>query len=386
MPRPAAQGGNQPSERERDAGDVVGDGPGEVLANDAHRPARDQARLGDVGERAGQEDEVGMRARLRRAVADRERRVGARHHGSVVEAVTDHRDAMACGLQRGDRVELVGGRRVAPRIRHAEPARDVGDPRAASPESSWISSPPSRSCAERPRARRRAAPRRSRSGPGRRRARRARSPDRRRSARDRAAGRPRRRAEPVLGAVAADPSTPRPGYSRTCRNESGGGPESLSAMRARAGASRAMRARRRWRARAPRRGRERERPAAARRRRPPGSASVSVPVLSKQTVSMPASDSSASKRCTRTPRRTSAPAAASSADGAASDNAHGQVTISTETATQTARDGSMNDHAAPASAARTSTPQRNGPATRSAALSTGGRSVIAVRIRRTIPS
>ena len=79
-----------------------------------------------------------------------------------------------------------------------------------------------------------------------------------------------------------------------------------------------------------------------------GPGSVSVPVLSKQIVSSAASASSASKRCTSTPRRTSAPAAASSAEGAASESAHGQVTISTETATQTARDGSMKDHAAAA--------------------------------------
>ena len=89
--------------------------------------------------------------------------------------------------------------------------------------------------------------------------------------------------------------------------------------------------------------------------------SVSVPVLSKQTVSSAASASSASKRCTRTPRRTSAPAAASSADGAASESAHGQVTISTETATQTARDGSMNDQATAAPAARASTRPQERP-------------------------
>jgi len=113
---------------------------------------------------------------------------------------------------------------------------------------------------------------------------------------------------------------------------------------------------------------------------------VRVPVLSKQIVSSAASASSASKRCTRTPRRTSAPAAASSADGAASESAQGQVTIRTETATQTARDGSMNDQATAAAAARASTPQRNGPATRSAARSSGGRSVIAVRMSATMPS
>ena len=117
-----------------------------------------------------------------------------------------------------------------------------------------------------------------------------------------------------------------------------------------------------------------------------GQASVIVPVLSKQIVSSAARPSSASKRCTSTPRRISAPAAASSADGAASDRAQGQVTISTETITHTARDGSIIDQAAPASTASSSTPQRNGPAIRSAARSSGGRALIAVRIRETMPA
>ena len=65
----------------------------------------------------------------------------------------------------------------------------------------------------------------------------------------------------------------------------------------------------------------------------PAARSVSVPVLSMNSVCMRARPSIASSRRSSTPRRAIAPAAASSADGAASDSAHGQVTISTETAT-----------------------------------------------------
>ena len=115
-------------------------------------------------------------------------------------------------------------------------------------------------------------------------------------------------------------------------------------------------------------------------------ACVSVPVLSKNSVSTSASASIASSRRTSTPRRASAPAAASSADGAASDNAHGQVTISTATVTHTARDGSITDHAAPAIAASSSTPHRNGTAMRSAVRTSAGRCVSAPRISATTPS
>ena len=57
----------EPAEqRERNAGRVVGDRPGEVLAHDAHRPLRDARAPGDVGERAREQDEVGLRAGQRR--------------------------------------------------------------------------------------------------------------------------------------------------------------------------------------------------------------------------------------------------------------------------------------------------------------------------------
>ena len=68
---------------------------------------------------------------------------------------------------------------------------------------------------------------------------------------------------------------------------------------------------------------------------------MSVPVLSNITVSTAASASNASSRRTSTPRRASAPAADNMAAGVASDKAQGQVTTSTDTATISARCGSV---------------------------------------------
>ena len=67
---------------------------------------------------------------------------------------------------------------------------------------------------------------------------------------------------------------------------------------------------------------------------------VNVPVLSNTTVLTVASASSPCRRRTSTPRRAKAPALASMAAGVASDNAQGQVTISTATATISAWLGS----------------------------------------------
>ncbi|MCY1551258.1 hypothetical protein D9M68_875750 [compost metagenome] len=64
---------------------------------------------------------------------------------------------------------------------------------------------------------------------------------------------------------------------------------------------------------------------------------VSVPVLSNTTALMLAKVSNACSRRTSTPRRASAPAELSMAAGVASDSAHGQVTMSTATATASAR-------------------------------------------------
>ena len=88
---------------------------------------------------------------------------------------------------------------------------------------------------------------------------------------------------------------------------------------------------------------------------------VSVPVLSMNRWSSRAMLSSASSRCSSTPRRARPPAAATSAAGAASDSAHGQVTISTDTATQTARDGSITLHTAAAPPASSQHHPQEGP-------------------------
>ena len=114
--------------------------------------------------------------------------------------------------------------------------------------------------------------------------------------------------------------------------------------------------------------------------------SVNVPVLSTNKVCIRANPWIASSRRSSTPRRARAPAAASSADGAASDNAHGQVTISTDTTTQTARDGSTRLQTAPAAVASSNTAHRKGAAQRSALASMAGRWVRAARIKATIAS
>ena len=67
---------------------------------------------------------------------------------------------------------------------------------------------------------------------------------------------------------------------------------------------------------------------------------VSVPVLSNTMVSTWASASSPCRLRTSTPWRASVPAAVSMATGVASDSAHGQVTMSTATATISACPGS----------------------------------------------
>ena len=97
-----------------------------------------------------------------------------------------------------------------------------------------------------------------------------------------------------------------------------------------------------------------------------------------------ASTSSASRRRSNTPRRASDPLAQSKADGVASDRAQGQVTISTDTATHTARAGSITLHTAAAAAASSSTAHRNGAAQRSAQRADAGRSVAASRIKLTM--
>ncbi len=115
-------------------------------------------------------------------------------------------------------------------------------------------------------------------------------------------------------------------------------------------------------------------------------ASVSVPVLSTNSRCTRASPGIASRLRSSRPSRAIADAVATSADGAASDSAHGQVTTSTETTTHTTRDGSMVLQAAPAPTASSSTAHRNGPAQRSAAAVIAGRCERAARISAAMAS
>ena len=111
---------------------------------------------------------------------------------------------------------------------------------------------------------------------------------------------------------------------------------------------------------------------------------VSVPVLSKTTVSTPASASSACKRRTSTPRRAIQPALASRAAGVASDRAQGQVTTRMETATISARAGSCGHHPAQAAPAASSTASKKGRAILSARRATPGLLLAACSISATI--
>ena len=113
-------------------------------------------------------------------------------------------------------------------------------------------------------------------------------------------------------------------------------------------------------------------------------ASVKVPVLSKMTVSILASDSIACILRTSTPWRASNPAEVNIAVGVASDSAHGQVTTSTATAAISARDGSVGHQNTTAKAAASNTKIRNGFATRSASTARRGFSVAACAINATI--
>ena len=111
---------------------------------------------------------------------------------------------------------------------------------------------------------------------------------------------------------------------------------------------------------------------------------VNVPVLSKTTCVTCASDSSASPRVTITCRRASAPVAAASAAGVASDSAHGQETTSTAKVTASARDGSCSHQTTAVSAASARSAPTNQAADRSATRAIRGRSEAARATRRSI--
>ncbi|MNV55541.1 hypothetical protein D3C71_1477760 [compost metagenome] len=111
---------------------------------------------------------------------------------------------------------------------------------------------------------------------------------------------------------------------------------------------------------------------------------VSVPVLSNTTVSTPASASSPCRLHTNTPWRASVPAAVNMATGVASDSAHGQVTMSTATATINAWPGSEGHQYTAANTAAKSTATRKGLAMRSASCAKRGFCSDALSISATI--
>ena len=99
---------------------------------------------------------------------------------------------------------------------------------------------------------------------------------------------------------------------------------------------------------------------------------VSVPVLSNTSASTLARASSPCRLRTSTPWRASVPAAVNMATGVAKDKAHGQVTISTATATISAWPGSEGHHQTTASPAASNTAKRKGRAIRSASWARRG--------------
>ena len=132
--------------------------------------------------------------------------------------------------------------------------------------------------------------------------------------------------------------------------------------------------------------------ALARSRSPPASRTVcnaiasrvSVPVLSNTTVSICARASSPCRLRTSTPCRASVPAAVNIATGVANDNAQGQVTMSTATATISACPGSLGHHQAAAAKAASNTATKNGLAMRSASWARRGFCRPALSIKATI--
>ena len=103
----------QAGRRERDRGDVVAEGPAEVLADRAQRGAREPDRVGGAAQVAGDQRQVGGLDRDVGAGADRQPEVRGGQRGRVVDAVAGHRDHAALGLQAPDHVGLL--RRAAPR-------------------------------------------------------------------------------------------------------------------------------------------------------------------------------------------------------------------------------------------------------------------------------
>ena len=102
-------GFKQASDRERDRGDVVGEGPEEVALDRAQRPAGEADRVRRRAQVARDEGDVAGFDRNVGAGADRDPEVGLGERRSVVDAVADHGDDLAGLLQPAHLGHLVLG-------------------------------------------------------------------------------------------------------------------------------------------------------------------------------------------------------------------------------------------------------------------------------------
>ena len=329
---------------------------------------RDAGRFDrDVGARAHRDADLGQRQRRR-----------------VVHAVARHRDAAPRLREPAHGVRLLLGQRlghhlVDPELAAPRPAPSCGRPRSASrgaaprraarapPRRSSPSADP-RSRAARPRAR-----------PARRRP--PSFPPRAAPARALRAGPARRRATRCRRGCRAPPRARRRGPRRRVRDAPRSPPPARAGSRA---ARRPPRSPRRADARSRARGSPRHPEASLPRRLPPattstsrGRPSVSVPVLSKTSVSTPRSFSIASALRKSTPAVAPRPIATAIDIGVARPSAQGQAMISTATAftSACARRGSGPSaaHTRKVAAAASTTTGTNQAATRSARLWIGAR-------------
>ena len=333
---PATQGGISPASGQRHADRVVGGGPSEVLPHDA-RGARAPASARAATPRGGRpHDEVGVaparpapprpwRSRRRRARAPARRSCRRRpsRRGAGPAAQPPRGRACPPATCRPTRVAMPRGapaRCTAPRLVAGEQSR---------------SCPSSRSAMDAARASARSA-RRTRSARAALVGQVAASADDvgRTGAREGCRGPARAGAARPASVGERRPSTPCPGVFHVARRRAAPAQAAAAIARATGGAATAASA---------------AASASASPAATPSEQSMSTQHADAQGERAGlvehhsracAPSSSASSRRTSTPRRASAPAAASSAAGVASDSAHGQVTISTATATPIARAGS----------------------------------------------
>ena len=320
---------------------------------------------GNARQRGAGQHEVGRALRQRRAVADRDRDVGAGQHRRIVEAVADHRhDAALLPAARARRpawlpASAAPARRRCPALRRS--ARTAS--RGIAAATGATSRPCARSAATAARAHRRASLRARRSA-------------RPRAGRRRARARRRRAPPAAKPALAEAPAAPvdhafdAAAGHRVRRRRAATSAASGMGERARR-ADAGCRAPARPRCAAPA---SQSMPSNVARVCQRGLAVAERAGLVEHDVGRRAPGvSSASARSASTPSRASAPCAAASAAGTASDSAHGQLITSSASVTSNARAGSCgpprgehDGRGAPAGRAR-STPRRGRPAAPAAA-------------------